>query len=81
MALAVFKKPPACLSPSLCQLTAFEEQSFTKRALRHNLLQGRSSARTRNSVSQNSPLLHSISSSGKAVDSPQAMPLFPCSYN
>lgn len=27
MALVVFRKPPACLSPSLCQLTAFEEQS------------------------------------------------------
>lgn len=71
MALAVFRKPPACLSLSLCQLTAFEEQSFTKWAPRHNLLQGRSSARTRNAVRQNSPLLHSISSSGKAPDSPR----------
>lgn len=70
MALAVFRKPPACLSLSLCQLTAFEEQSFTKWAPRHNLLQGRSSARTKNAVSQNSPLLHSVASSGKALDSP-----------
>lgn len=30
MALAEFRKTPAYLSPYLCQLTAFEEQSFTK---------------------------------------------------
>lgn len=77
MALVVFRKPPACLSPSLCQPTACEEQSLTKCTTRHNLLQGRSSARTRNDISQNSPLLHLISSSGKAPDSSQPCLSFP----
>lgn len=77
MTLAGFGKPPDCLSPSFCQLTGFEEQSFTKWIPRHNLLQGQSSARTRNAISQNSLSLHSISSSENA----SAMPWCSCFYN